>query len=360
VKNHRKKLTIQDVMEKSGVSISTISRVLSNPNYPVAEATRKKVLKAVDELGYKPSRGSRYSRKNSTQEIGIILPNITNPFYSLALLGIEKEFRNSGYNILLYNSFRNSRHENHLLHSLYQKGIEGVIISSVQQKAESLREFENKGMKLILLDQKIENMECHISFEYKEGAYHAVKHLFDLGHRHICLATTPLTRWTRREIYSGYRQALDESGIPYRENMLLMAENEREIETDEEFTYENRSGKMKAREFLTRRSQPTAVLCVNDMVAFGFIQELHAQGLRVPGDVSVIGFDDIPFAAMFSPALTTVHCPTIEIGRIAAQLLRQKLHGVINAGFGMKIGSKLIVRNSTAPVKVPARLREDR
>jgi LacI family transcriptional regulator len=350
------KITIQHIAEKSGASISTVSRVLTNPNYPVAEATREKVLKAADELGYKPSRGSRYSRKSSTREIGIILPNITNPFYSLALLGIEKEFQNSCYNILLYNSFRNSEHENHLLKSLYLKGIEGVIISSVQQKAERLREFESRGMKLILLDQKIENMECHISFEYKEGAYGAVKHLFNLGHRKICLATTPLTRWTRREIYAGYRQALEELGIGCGDQMILMEENEHEIENDEELTYENKSGKMKAREFLLRRSRPTAVLCVNDMVAFGFIQELHAQGVRVPQDVSVIGFDDIPFAALFSPALTTVHCPTIEIGRIAAQLLRQKLHGVINAGFGMKVGSKLIERNSTAPLKAAARV----
>jgi LacI family transcriptional regulator len=351
VKNYKNKLTIHDVALKSGASVSTVSRVLSNPYYPIAQATRERVLNAVNDLGYRPGAGSRYSLKSSIREIGVILPNITNPFYSLALLGIEKEFQNSGYNILLYNSFRDGRHENHLLESLCQKGIEGVIISSVQQKAESLLEFENRGMKLILLDQKIENMECHISFEYKKGAYNAVKHLFNLGHRKICLATTPLTRWTRQEIYSGYRQALDELDIPFRENMILTAENEHETETSEELTYENKSGKMKAKEFLTRRSPFTAVLCVNDMVSFGFIQELHAQGIQVPRDISVIGFDDIPFAAMFSPALTTVHCPTIEIGRIAAQLLRQKLHGIINAGFGVKIGSKLIVRNSTAPVK---------
>jgi LacI family transcriptional regulator len=346
--NRNRKLTIRDVAAGAGVSIATVSRVLNNPNYPVARITVDRILKTVEDLGYKPGPGSRYSRKSSGKEVGIILPNITNPFYSLALLGIEKEFGNSNYMVLLYNSFRDQEHEYTLLKSLYQKGIRGVIISSVMQDADRLREFIDRGMKLIFLDQKINDLECHISFEYKEGAYNAVKYLYELGHREICLAITPLTRWTRREILAGYRQALDDLGISFSEDMLLVAQNENELETDEEMSYENRSGQMKAREFTQRRSRGTAVLCVNDMVAFGLIRELQAHRIRVPEDVSVIGFDDIPFAAMFSPALTTVHCPTIEIGRLAAQLLQQQMKGSINSGFGMKLGGRLIERKSTA------------
>jgi LacI family transcriptional regulator len=346
----QRKVTIRDVAEKAGISVSTVSRVLSNPRYPVADETRERVLRAVYDSGYKAGPGSRYSKKASNQDIGIILPNISNPFYSMAFLGIEKEFRNSGCNILMYNSFRDSEHEYNLLKSLQQKGIERVIISSVMQDSAGLRRFVDQGMKLIFLDQKVDDMGNHISFEYMEGTRSAVKYLWGLGHRDISLAMTPLTRWTRREILSGYRQALEETGVKFREGMLLSAENDHENETEEELNYEIKSGRMKAREFLQRRPKSTAVLCVNDMVAFGLIQELRSHRVKVPQDISVIGFDDIPFAAMFSPALTTVHCPAIEIGQLAAQLLRQQMNGIMGAGFGMKLGARLVVRESSGPV----------
>jgi DNA-binding LacI/PurR family transcriptional regulator len=346
----QRKVTIQDVAEKAGTSVSTVSRVLSNPRYPVADETRERVLRAVYDLGYKNGSGSRYSKKTENGDIGIILPNISNPFYSMAFLGIEKEFRNSPCNILLYNSFRDSGHEYNLLKSLQQKGIERVIISSVMQDSAALRRFVKQGMKLIFLDQKVDDMENHVSFEYKEGAFSAVTYLRELGHQDISLAMTPLTRWTRREILAGYQQALEDTGLKFRKEMLLLAENEHESETEEELNYEIKSGRMKAREMLQRRPTSTAVLCVNDMVAFGLIQELRSHRVRVPQDISVIGFDDIPFAAMFSPALTTVHCPAIEVGQLAAQLLRQQMNGIMGSGFGMKLGARLVVRESTGPL----------
>ena len=132
--------------------------------------------------------------------------------------------------------------------------------------------------------------------------------------------------------------------------MLLFAKNEWESEIDEELNYEIKSGIMKARELLKRRSKTTAVLCVNDMVAFGLIRELRSHRIRVPQDVSVIGFDDIPFAAMFSPALTTIQCPAIEIGQLAAQLLKQQMNGIMGSGFEMKLGARLIERESTSKI----------
>jgi DNA-binding LacI/PurR family transcriptional regulator len=131
--------------------------------------------------------------------------------------------------------------------------------------------------------------------------------------------------------------------------MLLLAGNEQESEAEEELSYEIKSGCMKARELLERRSKSTAVLCVNDMVAFGLIQELRRCKVKVPEDISVIGFDDNFFASMFSPALTTVHCPAIEIGQLAAQLLWQQMNGIMGSGFGMKLGAQLVIRESSIP-----------
>ena len=345
-----RKITIQKVAELAGTSVSTVSRVLSNPRYPVAEETRERVVKAVKNSGYKIGPGSRYSRKTSNQDIGVILPNYSNPFYSLVLLGMEKEFQNSGFNLLMYNSLRDSNYEYILLKSLEQKGIERVIISSVMQDSGRLKRFTDRGMKLIFLDQKVDNMENHILFEYREGAYAAVKYLYDLGHRNFSLATTPLTRWSRKEILSGYQKALEDLSLRYSDEMLLLAKNDWEGEIEEELSYDIKAGIMKARELLKRNSKTTAVLCVNDMVAFGLIQELRNNQVMVPQDVSVIGFDDIPFAAMFSPALTTVRCPAIEIGQLAAQLLKQQMNGSIGSGFDMKLAARLVERKSTAKI----------
>jgi len=341
------KITIQKVAELAGTSVSTVSRVLSNPWYPVADETREKVIQAVKNSGYKSSPGSRYSRKTSNQDIGVILPNFSNPFYSQVILGLEKEFRNSGFNLLVYNSLRDSNYEFILLKSLQQKGIERVIISTFMQDSKRLRRFTERGMKLIFLDQKVEDMEYHIRFEYRDGAYIAIKYLYELGHRNFCLATTPLTRWSRQEILAGYKLALTDLGLKYSEEMLLSANNDWEGEIEEELSYDVKSGIMKARELVKKNSKTTAVLCVNDMVAFGLIQELRNHRIKVPHDVSVIGFDDIPFAAMFSPPLTTIRCPAIEIGQLAAQLLKQQINGSIGSGFDMKLAARLIEREST-------------
>ena len=345
------KITIQKVAELAGTSISTVSRVLSNPWYPVADETRERVAQAVKNSGYKSSHSSRYSRKPSNQDIGVILQNFSNPFYSQVILGMEKEFRYSGFNLLVYNSLRDSNYEYILLKSLQQKGIEGVIISSVMQNSKRLRYFTERGMKLIFLDQKVDDMENHILFEYKEGAYTAIRYLYDLGHRNFSLATTPLVRWSRKEILSGFKTALEDSGLKYSEEMLLSVNNDWEGEIEADLSYDIKSGVMKARELLKRSPDTTAVLCVNDMVAFGLIQELRNHHVRVPEDISVIGFDDIPFAAMFSPALTTIWCPAIEIGQLAAQLLKQQINGNIGSGFDMKLTARLIERKSAAICK---------
>jgi len=343
-----RKITIKDVAELAGTSVSTVSRVLSNPWYPVAEETSERVIQAVKNSGYKSSSGSLYSRKPSNQDIGVILPNFSNPFYSQVILGLEKEFKNSGFNLLVYNSMRDSNYEYILLKSLQQKGIVRVIISSFMQDSKRLRYFTDRGMKLIFLDQKVDDMEYHIRFEYSEGAYMAIKYLYELGHRNFSLAMTPLTRWSRREVLSGYRKALEDLGLKYSDEMLLSANNDRENEIDEELGYDVKSGIMKARELLKQNSKTTAVLCVNDMVAFGLIQELHRLHVKVPQDISVIGFDDIPFAAMFSPALTTIRCPAIEIGQLGAQLLKQQINGSIDSGFDMKLAARLIERKSAS------------
>ena len=177
------KVTLHDVAAYAGTSITSVSRVLSDPAYPVAVQTQERILDAVKKLGYiKPISASRYRHKNDVMEIGVILPTISNPFYAMALTGIKSKFQSWGYNVLIYDSYRSPENELNLLRSLRQKGIVGVILSSLQTDGKALREFTNLGMKIILLDQKVYNTDCdHISFEYSEGARQAVRFLYGIG-----------------------------------------------------------------------------------------------------------------------------------------------------------------------------------
>lgn len=342
------KTTIGDVAKLAGVSVATVSRVFNDSGYPVSKESRERVLRAAETLSYSPNSVARSLKKASNNEIGVIVPTITNPFYSQAILGIEQELQRSGYNLLLCNSFREPQRERDYLNSLYSKQIMGVIISSVTHEGGNVKEFAQKGISFMLLDQKIPGINCdYISFDSREGARLAVAYLISRGHRRIALVTTPLTRWTRQEIFAGYRQALFENEIEYDPSLLFEAGEEHE---DPNTFYENRTGGQLARDFLAQGRQATACLCVNDMVAFSFIQELNANKVSVPGDVSVVGFDDIPFASMFSPALTTVHCPSVEMGRMAAKMLIETFSGRESTQLGVKLAPSIMERNSVRSI----------
>jgi len=343
------KVTISRVAEHAKTSISTVSRVLSNPDYPVAAETRIRVLQAADRLGYKMNTLSRNSCKTSFSDIGVIVPNISNPFYSIAIASIEKECRKKERNIILCNSYRDPQQERMILQSLYQNGTKGVIMSTMEPNEEYIKEFSDKGMQLILLDQRLKGFELnHIYFDYQDGAQEAVDYLYEMGHSRICFASTPLTRWSRQEIHAGFRNAITKRGFHCTDDMIFKTEEE--FEEDEENIYEFESGQFLAREFLDCGKKYTAVLCVNDMVAIGFIKELNAHGVSVPYDVSVIGYDDLPMAKMSAPTLTTMRCPAAETGRLAARLIMQRLNGEFSIGFGIKLESMLIKRDSVQAI----------
>lgn len=205
-------------------------------------------------------------------------------------------------------------------------------------------------MFFVLLDQYIENLNCAgISFDSRKGANMAVKHLVSQGHKKIALATTPITKWTRKEVFKGYKEALGNSGIAYSEDLLYVSS--RELDTNDN-DYELASGRALAKQFVENGHGATAVLCINDMVAFGFIQALHQHGIRVPDDVSVVGFDDIPFAETFIPPLTTIRYPSDETGRLAAMMLFSGLEsGGESLTLGMNLAPRLIIRDTVKDLR---------
>ena len=235
-----------------------------------------------------------------------------------------------------------------ILRQLFERKVQGIILSSVDENADIVEEYGKKGMKFVLLDQKITGMESTgINFDSRAGARMATEHLISLGHSRIAFATMPMTRWTRTEMHMGYRDALVLAGLGY-DSRLVYERMPEKLEAYADFELE--AGKMIAESFLADGCPATAIVCINDMLAIGLIKTLKARGVRVPEAVSVFGFDDIPFAGTFEPSLSTVHYPAIETGRLAAMMLMDTLEsGSGEMPVSMQLAPSLVIRETVAP-----------
>lgn len=343
-----KQATIRDVARLAGVSLATVSRVLSDGDYPVSAELKQRVRDAVAQLGYVPNTVARSLRQDVSRDIGLVIPNISNPFYLQTMLGINDALNKKDYSLILCNTMRNAQQERVYLRQLFERKVRGIILSSVDENADIVEEYGKKGMKFVLLDQKITGMESTgINFDSRAGARMATEHLISLGHSRIAFATMPMTRWTRTEMHMGYRDALVLAGLGY-DSRLVYERMPEKLAPYADFELE--AGKMIAESFLADGCPATAIVCINDMLAIGLIKTLKARGVRVPEDVSVFGFDDIPFASTFEPSLSTVHYPAIETGRLAAMMLMDTLEsGSGEMPVSMQLAPSLVIRETVAP-----------
>ena len=203
----KNRTTIYDIAKLADTSVATVSRVLSGSGYPVSPPLKQKIFEIAERLNYSPNRVARSLKSNTSPDIGVIVPTVSNPFYSSVILGIEEEVNQNGCYLLLCNTFRDIGKEKRYLQSLYEKQIRGVLISSLGY--ENIGEYAEKGMQFVLMDQKIENNDFSmVSFDCFRGAYLAVEYLIRNGHRKIAFISSPLTKWTRKEMCKGYRTAL--------------------------------------------------------------------------------------------------------------------------------------------------------
>lgn len=346
-----KQKTIRDVAKLAGVSVATASRVINNVDYPVRPQLKQKVQDAIQQLNYVPNAMARALRQEDCYDIGLIVPNLSNPFYLQSIHGIEEVLHDNGYNIILCNTMQNPSREREFLQKLYERQVKGVILSSVNEfDSDTVLIYIRRGMKFVLLDQMLRGIEgVSINYDLRSGARIAVEHLIESGHRKIAFATTPMIRWTRREMFKGYQEGLTSAGIPLDSTLVFEHPKDQVLDGAE---YELNVGKSLAERFIHGGCPATAIICVNDMVAIGCIQYLLRSGVRIPQDVSVIGFDDIPFAAVYTPALTTVRYPAQEIGRLAAIMLLDAVRNKTEtAGLAMNFAPELVIRDTVAPPK---------
>ncbi|MCZ8512169.1 LacI family DNA-binding transcriptional regulator [Paenibacillus filicis] len=342
-----KRVTIYDIAKAVDVSVATVSRVLSNSSYPVSPELKRKIKAAAKELGYRPNMIGRQLKTNNSMTIGVIIPSISNPFYANVVLGIEEIARRSGYHVLLCNSQHSPELEAEYLQTLFDKQVKGIIISSISEQKDLINEYISKGLIVISIDQTIDNPDVYqIGFDYKKGGYLATKYLIENGHRKIAYVTAPMNRPSRHDIFKGYQEALLESGITLQEGWLQESALD-DIEYQGN-AYEFRNGRELVRKLLDLDDRPTAILACNDLTALGIINELHFQGVEVPNQISVIGFDNIELSQMVVPSLTTIDHPKLEMGRFACNLLLDMVNSKPIALKEIILQPKLIIRNSTS------------
>lgn len=328
--------TIHDVAERAGVSPITVSRVVNNSGY-VSTATRKRVEKAIDELSYVPNILARSLRSKETHTIALILSDVTNPFWTTVSRGVEDVAAQNGFSVILCNSDEDSDKEARYINMLLRRQVDGIIISPARKDGKHLRFLSRQKVSCVVIDRKVEGLKADtVRGDSVDGAYQLTKHLIGLGHRRIALIGGPSYVSTAEDRVQGYLKALREYGLPVEEGLIRRG------------AYKQDSGYELAKELLAREPWPTAIFATNNFIAVGALQALREAGLRVPEDMALVCFDDIPQASLIYPFLTVAAQPAYEMGTMAAQMLLERLASAGNRRRKREVIMKttLIIRKS--------------
>jgi LacI family transcriptional regulator len=325
---------ILDVALKAKVSIATVSRVVNNSSHKVNPTTRKNVLKVIRELDYRPNALAKGLLMKKTMTIGIIIPDISNPYYAEIVRGIQDMADQFGYAIILLNTDRNQDRIIKHIYFLREKSADGIIFSGGiihgEKVLSSLKELRERVV--VIGRHKVDFPAVVI--DNIGGAARATQHLIGLNHKRIGFIGGPDKSTSSRERLSGYKNTLIQNGCPIDKNLIKKGD------------LTPMSGYLLAKE-LVQKERLTAIFAANDQMAFGAIRAAKELGLKVPSDLSVMGFDNIPFSSYFDPSLTTVEIPMYPIGAAAMEML-VSLISKKNAEKLRWFDTKLLIRDSTA------------
>lgn len=308
--------TMKDVARIAGVSTSTVSHVVNNTRF-VSDEIRERILSVVADLNYSPSALARSLKINQTRTLGMIVTTSNNPFFAEVVAGIERICYQRGYTLVLCNTEGDPDRLSHSLEVLLQKRIDGLLLMCTEARLASADVFErHPAVPIVVMDWGPLNTKAdRIQDNSAHGGYLATRHLIEQGHHKIALITGPLDKLPAQSRQHGYRQALDEAGIAFRSDYVVVG--------DFEFT----GGITGMQQLLALDEPPTAVFAGNDVSAVGVYQALYRAGLRVPQDISVIGYDDIELARYLTPPLTTIHQPQAALCRQAVDTLLARIQG---------------------------------
>lgn len=330
--------TIRDVAEKAGVSTTTVSHVINESRF-VSDAAIRRVQRAMKELNYQPNAVARSLRRKDTHTLGLVLPDISNPFFAEVARGIETYAFQQGYTVIFGSSDDDIKKEHAYLRVLIEKQVDGIIYVAAGESAQNIQPLLGRHLPLVVVDRDFKKMVAdYVVADNRRGGYLATSHLIELGHRVIACIAGPSAVTPSAERVTGYRDALDEHSLPFDSRLIRRGD------------FGAASGFEATRYFLSRRGphRPTAIFACNDMMALGALGALYQAGQRVPDDVAVIGFDDIVLASYTAPPLTTIQQPKYEMGELAAKILIDRIQSdEAHEPQRHLLPTKLIVRAST-------------
>jgi LacI family transcriptional regulator, repressor for deo operon, udp, cdd, tsx, nupC, and nupG len=331
---------IQDVAKLADVSTATVSRALATPERVSPEA-RARVLEAIAKTGYVPNPAARTLRSQKTYMVLVVLPDLSNTFFSKILRGIEETLFEAGYGMIISDLDGSPEKEAHFAAFTAAGRVDGAILLNGHLFGQS-REGEGQPARikipLVAVCEAIPGADIpQIEIDNRAAAYGMTQHLASLGHRSIAYVSGPASNILERERFQGFKDGLETAGLPFDPALVLPGD------------YTIEAGVRAGQDLVARSTRPTAVFCTSDEMAIGLMRTLFSAGLRVPEDISVAGFDDIEFAAVAEPPLTTIHQPRRELGQAAASALIELLQGR-SSPKRIRLETELVIRDSVAPL----------
>lgn len=325
--------TIQDVARKAGVSTATVSRVLNNRDV-VSEKTAIKVEQAIRELNYEPSVLGRNLRTSESRLLLVLIPSIANPFYTEIIRGIEDTAIEQGYNILLCETGANPERESIYMNLVRNRLADGIISMDPAVDKVRLTELAKSHPIVQCSEYDKKGTISYVTIDSELAAYQAVKYLIQIGHKKIAFINSDNKYLYARDRYEGYVKALKEFDIPIIDKWICNIES---VGFEE--------GQQVMRKLLNNSDRPTAVFADSDMSAIGALKEINANGLQVPGDIALVGFDNIGYSKMSTPTLTTISQPMYRMGNESATMLIDKIRG--KSVESIILNHELLIREST-------------
>lgn len=303
--------TIQDIAALAGVSVGTVSNVLNRPEL-VAQHTRQRVQSVIEEVGFIRNGSARQLRAGTSRAVGAIVLDLANPFFTEVARGIEDRLAEDGYVLILCSSDESPEREARHLRLLLEQSVMGLLVTTADRTLAGLEAARRRGRPVVLLDRTSPDAAmCSAAVDHVRGGELAVAHLLDHGHRRIGFVNGPISIRQCAERRKGARTAVRQAGLPYRD--VLVEVGNPTLNAD--------GGEAAVAALLAGEHRPTAIFCVNDVTALGVLRGLRRRGLSVPGDMAVVGYDDVEFAGLLATPLTSVRQPKYQLGRAAADLL---------------------------------------
>lgn len=310
-------VTLKDVANRSGLSISIVSRVLNKKTatYRISSESEQLVLKTAKELNYRPNQLAVGLRLKKTHTIGLIAPDLSNPFFAAIVKSAQVVAHKLGFSLVVCDTDEDVKMEVEHVNLLHSKGVDGLILLPVGQESGHLHFLENQSFPFVLVDRVFPGLNANsVTIDNYNGALQAVEYLIGFGHRQIAIVQGLPNTHTNNERLRGYRDALSRHGIAVDDSLIVGSD------------FRKRNGYVETKFLLGRHQKPTAIFTTSDLITLGALEAIAEEGLNVPGDVSVIAFDDIESAEFFRCPVTVVSQPRERIGEVAVKLLTEQIH----------------------------------